>query len=417
VGSTWLRAALAVVLASTSAAARADDDTPETLLRIGVALRREHRNEEALDEFHKALSLAPTPIALAQVALAEQALGRWLDAERDLRGALDVRGDDWIERNRASLEGARDEVAAHLGWLTVHVDRTGAGVQVNHAPAAAGVEERVDAGPCLVEVSLGPALRAVRHIDVAAGEHETTAVTLGMEAPPAEPAPLPTAAPPSPVVARADPVAAPAPAPAVRHEGPTGPLVLVGTGAALAGLGAALGVRTFTERHARDAACAGGSCALEAMQHDANARQAAIISDVAFGASLASMAAGAVWWFGSRALPAQRRGETLGPYVLGALGLLSLGATAYLGVRVLDLKGDRDQACSAAGCAPVAETYDLQARTCAALATIGAVTGAGLLAGGVTWMVVDRARVRVGTFAPAGGGRAVAGFSMEGGFP
>ena len=56
---------------------------------------------------------------LAQVALAEQALGRWVDAARDLREAAAHEDDPWIRRNAAALAGARDEIMRHVGGLTV----------------------------------------------------------------------------------------------------------------------------------------------------------------------------------------------------------------------------------------------------------------------------------------------------------
>src|SRR5207244_1663513 len=51
----------------------------EALLDQGYALRERGDDDQALAKFQAAYRLAPEPRALAQIALAEQALGRWLD--------------------------------------------------------------------------------------------------------------------------------------------------------------------------------------------------------------------------------------------------------------------------------------------------------------------------------------------------
>lgn len=47
-----------------------------------------------------------SPRALAQIALAEQALGRWVEAERDLRNVLHMSEDPSIARNRDTAQRA-----------------------------------------------------------------------------------------------------------------------------------------------------------------------------------------------------------------------------------------------------------------------------------------------------------------------
>lgn len=91
----------------------------EALLRRGVALRSRGDDAGALDQFQRARALSDEPRVLAQVALAEQALGRWVDAARDLREAMSHEDDPWIRRNAAALAGARDEIMRHVGGLTV----------------------------------------------------------------------------------------------------------------------------------------------------------------------------------------------------------------------------------------------------------------------------------------------------------
>src|SRR5262245_3668291 len=64
----------------------------EKLMSSGIALRRDHKNAEALDLYRQAWALAPSPRVQAHMGLAEQALGQWLEAERDIRAALGAEG-------------------------------------------------------------------------------------------------------------------------------------------------------------------------------------------------------------------------------------------------------------------------------------------------------------------------------------
>ena len=53
-----------------------------------------------------------------QIAVAEQALGRWVEAERHLLEALHA-GDPWVENNRPQLEASLESVREHLGSLWI----------------------------------------------------------------------------------------------------------------------------------------------------------------------------------------------------------------------------------------------------------------------------------------------------------
>jgi hypothetical protein len=108
----------AFVLWLSAAAAGAQTADPEALLREGVALRRAHRDAEALARFHDAWRVAHSPRALAQVGLAEQALGRWVQAEAHVREAA-AADDPWIAQNAAALGAALGVIGQHLGSLWV----------------------------------------------------------------------------------------------------------------------------------------------------------------------------------------------------------------------------------------------------------------------------------------------------------
>lgn len=105
------------LLAAGELAAQSNAAQVEALLRRGVALRQRGDDQQALDQFQRALAIASEPRVLAQVALAEQALGRWVDAARHLREAMSHDDDAWIRRNAAALAGARDEIMRHVGGL------------------------------------------------------------------------------------------------------------------------------------------------------------------------------------------------------------------------------------------------------------------------------------------------------------
>ena len=180
--------------------ARGDDDTPDAHLQLGLALRREHKNEEALNEFRRAFALAPTPRARAQIGFAEQALARWVDADRDLHAALEARDDAWVSKNLEPIESALATIDERLGWLTMICDAAHYHVALDGVPLEAGCAGRVRvvAGSHVIQVTSdrGPPLE--RHVDVAPrAEPRVVLVSPESEA----------AAPPSDAIARPSPAA------------------------------------------------------------------------------------------------------------------------------------------------------------------------------------------------------------------
>jgi hypothetical protein len=155
--------------------ARADDAADaEALIAQGVALREQAHDREALLLFRRAAALHASPRANAQVALAQQALGEWVDAEAGLVAALAVLNDAWIERNRAALEQALGTVRGQLGWITVDTDAPGVQIRIDGrlVPTLPMAEPlRIAAGVVVVE-ALAPGYEAaVRYVQVRAGDH------------------------------------------------------------------------------------------------------------------------------------------------------------------------------------------------------------------------------------------------------
>lgn len=84
----------------------------------GQAMRRTHRDAEALQRFEASWALCHGSRALVRRGLAEWALGRWLDAEAHVVEGLGHGEDPWVRENRDAI--TRDDLAAirtHLGSI------------------------------------------------------------------------------------------------------------------------------------------------------------------------------------------------------------------------------------------------------------------------------------------------------------
>jgi hypothetical protein len=121
--------AAVTVAALVSPLAHADD--VDALIKHGIELRKKGQDREALAEFQKALAIQSSPKVLAQVGLAEYALGLWVSAEEHLADALKQDADPWIKRNKSALTEATAGVAGHLSSVEVWGDPPGADVTVN----------------------------------------------------------------------------------------------------------------------------------------------------------------------------------------------------------------------------------------------------------------------------------------------
>jgi hypothetical protein len=148
-----------------------DAGSEAALMRKGLDLRQKGQDEAALQEFRRAYELSKTGHALAQIALAEQALGRWLEAESHLTEAL-TRRESWIGKNKKHLDQALNDIQGHLGSLelpgeakdgTVKVD----GVQMATLPLTAPL--RVPAGSIALEVQAPGYLPILRNVVPARG--------------------------------------------------------------------------------------------------------------------------------------------------------------------------------------------------------------------------------------------------------
>jgi hypothetical protein len=141
----------ALCLATTNGYAQESD---QEFVERGVELRKQHRDGEALEQFRRAEAIKPTPKIKAQIALAEQAMGKWVEAERDLTSALRASDDGWISNHVAALQDSLAEVRQHLGTLVVRANVQEAELWLNGERIGELPLERlrVPAGTLLVEL-------------------------------------------------------------------------------------------------------------------------------------------------------------------------------------------------------------------------------------------------------------------------
>jgi hypothetical protein len=128
----------------------------EELFDEGVRALHRLDYEDARVRFEQSVALAPRGSVLLDLAKAEWALGRHVDAVQHLRAAL--RRSDLPAENRESSERGLDRWSATLGHIAVVTD-TGASVRVDQAPIErlAPLADPVDVepGPHLIETRLG----------------------------------------------------------------------------------------------------------------------------------------------------------------------------------------------------------------------------------------------------------------------
>lgn len=197
----------ALLLVGANSLAQTQPPSVDALLRQGVALRQRGNDAEALEVFQRARGLSPEPRVLAQIALAEQALGRWVDAARNLRAAMRHEDDPWIRRNLSALTGAREEIIRHVGGLRAQGDGARGALRVDGAQAATlPMTEAIVvlSGARDIEVIAPGFLPWRQRVEVPAGDILSLDVPALTAEPPVAPPPPP---PPSPPRGRAQRIA------------------------------------------------------------------------------------------------------------------------------------------------------------------------------------------------------------------
>jgi hypothetical protein len=177
------------------------------LVKEGVQLRREGHGVEALAVFERALAMEPTPRNRAQVALAEQALGFWVEAERDLSAALAAGEGTWFAQHQDALNKALDAIRRRLATLVVDVNVDGAelwinGVRAGTAPMPNPI--RIVAGSVVVEARADGYAPQTHRLEIDPGAETNDRLEL-TPLPVAEPVSRPAASEPAPILSTRSP--------------------------------------------------------------------------------------------------------------------------------------------------------------------------------------------------------------------
>jgi hypothetical protein len=193
-----LLALLLVSVLCSNGTAWADADN-DALIESGLRLRREHRDAEALDQFQRAQQAHPSPRAQAQIGFAEQALGRWLEAETDLSAALETRDDAWIVAHAGAVNTALGAIRQHLGSLIVDSNVGGAELWMKGEKAATLPTDpvRLVAGKVDVEVRASGYASVRRTLEVPAGGSIAAHFEFAAAPPPVPPSVTPKPAEPA----------------------------------------------------------------------------------------------------------------------------------------------------------------------------------------------------------------------------
>jgi hypothetical protein len=184
--------ALLLVLAVLTTTAQVCAQDAEALIREGLSLRREGRDREAAERFRAAHEIDRGGRSLAQLALAEQASGQWVAAERDLVRALSM-PDRWIAEHRDSLAQALAVIRQNVGRLVVESNVSGAelwidGQRVSVLPLPEPITAAV--GTLVVELRAHGYVPVQRSASIRAGELSRLSVDLVAAPPGTEGTPL-----------------------------------------------------------------------------------------------------------------------------------------------------------------------------------------------------------------------------------
>jgi hypothetical protein len=194
-------AALLLAALSTSNARRAwagDSAEAEALIRQGVELRAQKKDERALPLFEKAYQVSRSPRTAGQLGLVELALGYFVDAEKYLGEALASPDHPWVAKNLSTLNAQLATAKSQIGELYIIGEPAGADVLVNGKPVGKlplSGPVRLDKGRVDVQVRAPGYVGSSDTVTIAGGRREDRSYRLQREAV--------AVAPPPPVVAPA----------------------------------------------------------------------------------------------------------------------------------------------------------------------------------------------------------------------
>ncbi len=267
----------------------------DALVAEGLELRRQGRDDEALERFARAYELGGGPRALAQRGLAEQALGRWLDAEQHVAGALAAADDPWIAQRRPLLEEALDAIRGRLASVEVSASVEGAELFLNGGPVGTlplSAPARVVAGTIEIEVRAEGYVTLRRTVEARGGQLVREHFELrALETP--EPAVR--------VAPEPEPATEPSPAPAPSSREPLWIAGGVIGGVAAAAALSAIVAMAIRESHAQAFAsddCLGAGTRFDTCPEHWNEGHAAEDAGIALFVTAGALAVGAAVLFG-----------------------------------------------------------------------------------------------------------------------
>lgn len=171
----------AILTVRTRAAAATGSEEAEALIRQGVELRQQGKDERALPLFQKAYEILASPRSAGQLGLAEMAVGYWLDSEQHLSTALESPDHPWVAKNRTALEQSLAQVRSNIGEIALEGAPAGAAVTANKRPAGTlplAAPVRVPKGKVDIEVSAPGYVTATRSLQVGGAERQHLTITL-----------------------------------------------------------------------------------------------------------------------------------------------------------------------------------------------------------------------------------------------
>jgi hypothetical protein len=225
-------AAALLTVASAARPARAGDTAEaEALIRQGVELRSQKKDERALPLFEKAYQISRSPRTAGQLGLVEMALGYYVDAEKYLGEAVASPDHPWVAKNLATLKAQLATAKTQIGELSVIGEPAGAEVLVNgksvgKLPLPGPI--RLDKGRVDVQVRAAGYVSSSDTVTMVGGKREDRSYRLQREAvavappPPAAP-PLPPAPMPPPTETKPPAVALATAPPAATSGGSSAP--------------------------------------------------------------------------------------------------------------------------------------------------------------------------------------------------
>jgi hypothetical protein len=262
-------------LAWSTSARAGNDKRADKLIQRGVELRKAGKDEQALEVFRSAYAIEASPRVQGQIALAEQALGRWVEAESDMVSALEGPQDPWIEKNRAALRAALTVVRQHLASLDVVGSPAGARVKVDDRDIGVlpfDKPVRVTAGEIVVSVSAPGHTEISRKIKTGPGDLVREVFTLHSveeaPAPAAKPAMESAPVPPRIAGGGSDGVAAAPPESSLPHADEGGRTSAVrysgfavgASGLVAAGVGTYFALHAISKNNESKSGCPGATC-------------------------------------------------------------------------------------------------------------------------------------------------------------